>query len=66
MNLPQPGSNRGYDPAEVLESFMASIMIGANRFAHCGWIRYDPVIKKIFNWKEDPLREHIQQILQKV
>ncbi|NUM71345.1 MAG: IS1380 family transposase [Ignavibacteriaceae bacterium] len=54
LNLPQPGSNRGYDPAEVLKSFMVSIMIGANRFAHCGWIRYDPVLKRIFNWKETP------------
>ena len=33
-DLPRPGSNRGYDPATILEGFIASIWCGANRFLH--------------------------------
>ena len=33
-NLPQPGSNRGYEPVQIIEQFMVSIWCGANRFAH--------------------------------
>lgn len=54
LPLPEPGSNRGYDPVEIVKSFMAGIWLGANRFAHCGLIRHDYVLKRIFNWKETP------------
>ncbi len=33
-DLPQPGSNRGYSPATIIEGFIASIWCGANRFLH--------------------------------
>ena len=33
-DLPQPGSNRGYEPVQIIEQFMVSIWCGANRFAH--------------------------------
>lgn len=49
--LPPPGSNCGYHAADVLMSFLVSIWIGGNRFAHCGLLRCDEVIKKIFGWK---------------
>ncbi len=26
--------------------------IGGNRFSHCGWIRYDEVLKQILGWKQ--------------
>jgi len=32
--LPQPGSNRGYSPISIIESFLISIWCGANRFMH--------------------------------
>lgn len=51
-HLPQPGSNRGYDPIDLIEGFMVSVLLGANRLAHTGMIRNDEVIKKIFNWKK--------------
>ncbi len=52
QKLPQPGSNRGYNPVDIVMSFLVSIWIGGNRFAHCSLLRYDEVLKKIFEWKE--------------
>jgi len=52
--LPKPGSNRRYDPIHIIENFWISIWIGASRFAHSSWLRYDKVLKEIFNWKEAP------------
>jgi len=54
LPLPQPGSNRGYDPITVIESFWTSIWIGASRFCHSGYLRYDTVLKDIFGWKTSP------------
>ena len=54
LDLPQPGSNRGYDPIDIIESFWASVWIGASRFTHSSWLRYDKVLKEIFSWKEVP------------
>lgn len=54
LDLPQPGSNRGYDPLTIIESFWTSIWIGASRFCHSGYLRYDKVLKEIFGWKESP------------
>ncbi len=31
-DLPQPGSNRGYKTATIIESFITGIWCGANRF----------------------------------
>jgi len=50
LNLPQPGSNRGYNPVEVIISFMLSIWSGANRFSHTEITRQDNVLKKIFEF----------------
>lgn len=53
-DLPQPKSNRGYDPMDIIESFWTSIWVGASRFTHCSWLRYDTTLKEIFNWTEVP------------
>jgi len=53
-DLPQPHSNRGYDPIDIIESFWTSIWIGASWFTHCSWLRFDTTLKEIFNWKEVP------------
>lgn len=54
LNLPQPGSNRGYDPKHVIESFWLSIWTGASRYIHCDWLRYDKTLHDIFGWQEMP------------
>ncbi|MFC2084982.1 IS1380 family transposase [Bacteroidota bacterium] len=54
MPLPQPGSNRGYSPLTIIEAFWVSIWIGASRFIHADWLRYDTVLQKIFGWERVP------------
>jgi len=46
--LPQPGSNRGFSPDVIIESFWLSIWTGASRYIHCDWLRYDTVLQQIF------------------
>jgi len=54
LDLPQPGSNRGYYPEQIIESFWLGIWTGASRYIHCDWLRYDKTLQSIFNWKEMP------------
>lgn len=54
LPLPERGSNRSYDPQQIVECFWTSIWIGAGRFSHSSYLRYDDVLKKIFGWKEAP------------
>jgi len=49
--LPQPGSNRGYPPEQLITQFMLSVWCGANRFEHGEVTRHDPVLKRIFGIK---------------
>lgn len=52
LQLPLPQSNRGYDPVEVIESFLVSVVLGAKRLAHSGMLRSDEVLKDIFHWQK--------------
>jgi hypothetical protein len=54
LPLPKRGSNRSYSAVAIVEGFWTSIWIGASRFAHSGWLRYDQIIKEIFQWREAP------------
>ena len=45
LPLPEKGSNRGYDPSQILECFWTSVWIGAGRFSHSAYLRYDDVLK---------------------
>ena len=54
LDLPAPGSNRGYDPKQIVESFWLSIWTGASRYIHCDWLRYDRVLQDIFAWDNMP------------
>ena len=49
LNLPQPGSNRGYDPKTIILGFWLSIITGGSRFSHSDWIRYDTTLQSIFD-----------------
>jgi len=57
VDLPQPGSNRGYSPVSIIESFLVSIWCGANRFMHTEVTRHDEALKKIFGWKQSPAQD---------
>lgn len=48
--LPEPGSNRGYAPVQLMTQFMVSVWCGANRFEHAEVTRHDPVIGKVFGF----------------
>ena len=49
--LPQPGSNRGYPPEQLITQFMLSVWCGANRFEHGEVTRHDPVLKRLFGFR---------------
>ena len=54
LDLPQPESNRGYKPEDVITSFWLNIWAGSNRYVHCNWLRDDAVLKEIFAFKSMP------------
>lgn len=64
-DLPIPGSNRGYPPKVILESFIASIWCGANRFMHTEQTRYDPALARIFGWKSVPAQDAYKRYFSK-
>ena len=64
-DLPIPGSNRGYPPKVILESFIASIWCGANRFMHTEQTRYDPALARIFGWKSAPAQDAYKRYFSK-
>ncbi len=49
--LPQPGSNRGYDPVVMMEAFLVCVWIGGVRFSHTSIVRFDEALREIFGWK---------------
>ena len=46
--LPVQGSNRGYDPEQLIEQFLVGVWCGANRFEHMEVTRHDEAIRGIF------------------
>ncbi len=52
LPLPQPGSNRGYDPVDLIEGFLISVILGARRLAHAGLLRHDKVVSEMFGWSK--------------
>lgn len=52
LPIPQPKSNRGYCPEDLIEGFLCSVVLGSRRLAHTGMLRTDTVIQEIFGWKK--------------
>jgi len=52
--MPEPGSNRGCDPVEVMQAFLVSIWVGATRFAHTALVRFDRVLQEMFSLEGVP------------
>ncbi|GCY10659.1 transposase [Escherichia coli] len=48
--LPEPRSNRGYAPLQLIEQFIVSIWCGACRFAHAETVRMDSTLVRLFGW----------------
>jgi hypothetical protein len=51
LPLPSQGSNRGYNPIQLINNFWISIWSGASRFEHLEVTRMDKVIQRMFGWK---------------
>lgn len=49
-DLPEPGSNRGYLPVQLIEQLLVSIWCGACRFAHLEITRMDRTLTRLFGW----------------
>lgn len=64
-DLPRPGSNRGYQTSTIIESFIASIWCGANRFLHTEVTRHDAAVGKIFDWKNTPGQDTYKRFFSK-
>ena len=65
FDFPKPGSNRGYDPSEIILSFWLGIWTGASRYIHCDWVRYDKVLQEIFGLKLMPSQSTYSRFLNK-
>jgi hypothetical protein len=50
VGLPAQGSNRGYSPLQLIQSFWLSAWCGANRFMHLEVLRFDHTLQKLFGW----------------
>jgi hypothetical protein len=65
LPVPSKGSNRGYDPVQIIESFWVSIWIGASRFTHSELLRYDKTLKEIFGWDHVPSQSTFSRFFHK-
>ena len=65
LDLPEKGSNRRYESMQIIESFWTSIWIGADRFSHSAYLRFDKVLKEIFGWKQVPSQRTYSRFFQK-
>ena len=53
-DMPEPQSNRGYDPVVMIESFWVSVWLGGMKFSHTAMVRFDEGLKAVFNWNNLP------------
>ncbi|MGH9959988.1 MAG: IS1380 family transposase [Pyrinomonadaceae bacterium] len=63
--LPQPGSNRGYCPRQLVLQFMLSVWCGANRFEHAEVTRHDGVLQRLFGWRRMANFKAIQRLFKR-
>ena len=65
LALPEKGSNRSYNPIDVIESFWLSIWTGASRYIHADWLRYDKTLQAIFGWDRTPSQSTFSRFFRK-
>ena len=47
--LPSPGSNCGYDPVLMVESFWVNVWLGGVNFSHTAMVRFDDGLTQILH-----------------
>ncbi len=65
LPLPAQGSNRGYNPVQLITQFIASLWCGANRYSHLDISRFDTTLQKLFGWKGMPEHKAFQRYFEK-
>lgn len=63
--LPQPGSNRGYRPEQLILQFIISFWCGANRFAHNEITRHDTTLGRFFGIAKMANHQAITRLFQR-
>ena len=49
-NMPIQGSNRGYNPFQLIQGSFAGVWCGASNYSHLDLVRYDRVLSKMIGW----------------
>lgn len=65
MEFPTQGSNRGYDPAQLIIGLMGSIWCGCNCFQQTEIFRYDSGLQDLFGWSHMPGHESYKRYFNK-
>lgn len=65
ISLPKQGSNRGYNPQQLIINFIVGVISGANKFDHLEVTRQDKVIQEIFEWTRMPGHRAYQRYFEK-
>jgi len=60
MPFPEPTSNNAIPLAHCLTAFLMSAVAGAQRFAHCGWLRADRVLHTMLGLTRFPSDDTIR------
>ena len=66
-SLPFPKSKHinSYDSRTIIETFLANVWLGGNRFVHCEVVRRDRVISEAFGWHSVPSTATITRFFNK-
>jgi len=63
--LPVQGSNRGYNPVQLITNFLLGVWCGANCFEHLDVTKHDRVISQVFDWQRMPGHRAFKRYFQK-
>lgn len=63
--IPSQGSNRGYNPVQIILGLFAGVWCGASRFGHLDIVRYDTVLCNLLGWNRGADHRAYQRYLNK-
>lgn len=63
--MPLQGSNRGYNPIQLIHGLFAGVWCGANCFGHLDVVRYDTALCNLLGWKRGADHRAYQRYLNK-
>ncbi len=64
-DFPEPRSNRGYAPVQLVEQMIVSIWCGAARFVHADITRLDSTLTRLFDWPRAAGHKAIVRLFQR-